>query len=1306
MPVLVDIFDFKCFNQLRNGELFDQNLSEFTPNLVGNIGEKVKVEFKANVSQTSNTEGVEEWNIVEIVDDASIEIERGSGSFLDDNIQVGDSFTYYNDWINRKVNVGSFTGVIRFISSDGKLIRFDTIVFIPPSTGIVAGIVTNVGLVFDQLAPENINTAFFLKFGLLGNDETFNYLSKTTEAPQVYYRGELVTTPTPTLVEAESLGSIKDWVTGRADVGLLDTNPDLGAAQYTITHEFVLAPFYILSYRQFIEAGTIPDILKGDSSIKYAAELEFRKTLTNTGSSKIQSFDNLDGFVGWYGENFNGLNNKYQISSISYEEISSSDPLDGVNINSSTRATIRVINTGGAITAYSCSVYLFKVPDSEDDYIGTTTDLLENFLFKSEIVSSPATSTPNVTTSLSLGDLIIEYDIDYTTAQKLQLTTDDEYILLVQVEDPTIAAGNSDRVMLLADFRNYVDIDFLAGFVNVNAYNILQHLQDIGDTGSAIQVLSNEDGILLDAVIGTDVSKEVIINSISVDLIAYSASLNKSFALDQYSFNLGEQNIVNGSSEINVDSLRGYPLPDGDEFNFAKAKNLSIVSGFQQYSIQLGQKIKWQDWIFNPLVDNAFFDASQPNNNLNEKSSNYSDEQTYQIKLALTVNVTGLDDLGRLITGDFINFGVDLSINDYGESVDSVSGVIQTFDQETGNSLEGNILYNGKDTLFRAVFSNAAAMQYGIHRIEPSQNQGDGILELSSVRPSVQNNLLKPVDGETQLTFDLVGSDLTTECLIDGSLIQEGINYKLSARVAAEPLILENAFTFTIDTSNAGSAADKFQLPFIDTGIYDVLVDKGNGDPLIPITVWNAPETLLDYASTGAGSYEVKIYGLLRGWSFNIAGDILKMLNISQWGTFQPTVGNSFNGCANMDVTATDAIDLSQTTTLTGFFRDCDLTSPSDYSVWDVSGITDMTETFRGNANFTGNIDNWNVSNVTTLLNTFFGCTNFNTDIGSWNLSSCDNISGLFTLASTFNQDIGGWNVSSVTTLFNTFNFASAFNQDISGWNVGNVNSLRNTFAEADAFNQPLNSWNTSSVLNMSGTFRGANVFNQPLNLWDVSNVTNFNQAFFNAAAFDQPLDSWTVSAGLDMGFMFASTPFNQSLNSWNVSNVTNMSLMFNQASNFNGNITSWNVSSVLDMSSMFLGASSFNQNIGGWNVSSVANFSGMFNAASAFNQNIGGWTTTAATNMSSMFNTATLFDQDLSGWDVSSVTVMLAMFTSSALGTVNYDLILVGWEAQAVQNGVVVSFGTAQYSAGAPAAARAALIADHSWIITDGGPV
>lgn len=784
MPVTIDVYDFKFWNQLRNGENFDQNLGEFTPNLVGNVGEKIKVEFKANLAKSTAAENGAEWQITNTVDIK--EIVRSSGSFLEDGIRVGDRYNYFDNWENRKTAAaaGVYTADVTYISNDGKVLKYSFIAGAQPATGIY----DNVGFVVNQLVVNNISDALFLKFGLIGNDESFNALSKVTESEQVYYRGGIPVGDPPVLGSAESLGVIKDWVSGAVAVGLSNVDPDFNAAQYTVSHEFIVNPFYTLALREFIDSGETPELFAGANAVKYALELELRKTLSDTGSSASSVFDLLDGFVGWYGENFNGLNTKYQIASVSYEEAITADPLDGININASTLATIVVENVDGAISDFSCSVYLVKLPSDEDEYIGTNSTLLENFLYKSEIVSSPATSTTNVTTSIVDGDLIIEYTVDFSLAEKLKLSTEDEYMLMVQIEDPTVAAGNSDRVMLLADLRNYVDVDFIGSFVDVLQYRFFQIGQDEFTGGTSSPIVSNEDGILLDAIFGVDITKNVQINAVDVKLLAYNQTTNKSFQLDSYSFNLGGLIFSGGVQQINIDGVRGYPLPVGDIFNVASITTEDQLGDFRYYQLKIGQKIKWQEWLLNADVDNVFFDPSEPNNNLNDKTSNYSGLEGYEIKLALQLNVSGVDDLGRTLTGEYVNFGSDVQVNDYDQSVDGVTGAIDTFDVETGNPLQGNILYNGKDTLFRAVFQNASLMDVALHRIEPSQNQGDGILEISNFSDPETTNLLKPLAGEDRLKFTKVLDTLTTECLIDGSKIQEGVSYKLSARTSiSEP---------------------------------------------------------------------------------------------------------------------------------------------------------------------------------------------------------------------------------------------------------------------------------------------------------------------------------------------------------------------------------------------------------------------------------------------------------------------------------------------------------------------------------------
>jgi len=72
----------------------------------------------------------------------------------------------------------------------------------------------------------------------------------------------------------------------------------------------------------------------------------------------------------------------------------------------------------------------------------------------------------------------------------------------------------------------------------------------------------------------------------------------------------------------------------------------------------------------------------------------------------------------------------------------------------------------------------------------------------------------------------------------------------------------------------------------------------------------------------------------------------------------------------------------------------------------------------------------------------------------------------------------------------------------------------------------------------------------------------------------------------------------------------------------------------------------------------------------------------------------------------MSSVTDMAGMFNGVTLSTPNYDSLLLGWSQLTLQDGVSFDGGNSQYSAGAAAAARASIIDNSNWVITDGGQI
>ena len=499
-------------------------------------------------------------------------------------------------------------------------------------------------------------------------------------------------------------------------------------------------------------------------------------------------------------------------------------------------------------------------------------------------------------------------------------------------------------------------------------------------------------------------------------------------------------------------------------------------------------------------------------------------------------------------------------------------------------------------------------------------------------------------------------------------------------------------FIIEVKTDNAGtSSGNQFTIP-TGGGGYSYTIRTSNG-----VTTGNTGNVTITWPISG--TYEIEIYGAFPRIHFDNGGDRLKILKIKQWGTISWTnMINAFLGCSNLDVTATDAPDLSTVTIISGMFSDCTSLINSNNSIgnWNISNILEISGIFSGCASFNVPLNSWNTSSVTNMNNAFALATSFNQNIGNWDVSNvitfqsiffaatqfnnggndsiknwqikttgAVNMDQVFQAAYNFNQPIGSWNTSAVTSMGSMFNNASAFNQDISGWNTSSVTNMSSMFNSATSFNRPINtsgsSWNVSSVTTMSSMFNVASAFNQDIGNWDVSNVTDF-QNMFRASVFNNggnsSIGGWPIktTGNVFMPGMFQiNSAFNQPIGAWNTSAVTNMTGMFNGATAFNQNIGAWNVSNVASFLSIFSGASSFNNggnsSIGGWTIKTSGSVSmqQMFEAATSFNQPIGTWNTSAVTNMLSMFAQAGSFNQNIGSWNVSSVSDFTSMFLAAS---------------------------------------------------------
>ena len=812
------------FNQYNNGEALDQNLTDFTNNLVGNVTDKIRTRQTIAVSWTAQS------NATNTFDVSGNTLNQLTGSFIGAGFVVGDIISLYD-------NVGT-----AFIFTDRTITSIS-------ATQIVfdGAAVSTVSYPDAKLYGKTPLESLRFRFGLIENNEPTNYISKIDGTAENSFSGDGIGFDTGggvrslTPVTLNAANGVNSWKEdfGSATVAFLSTGTQTEDYEqiFEINHYFTILPFYLDGDLTLIQnllpfSGAQPSLFTSTNTLKYVYDAQFNTTLSNPNGTKSVSIDSLLGSVGWLNESLNGNPNRYSVISLVYTNQDTLQIENQVNAQQKTKVEFNLRSLDNKFTTNTDVQVGIAILPNASDYQQNSQTIEENFIIDNafttvDLAFIDSSIITNYTAVFNgAGSVSVAFDVDYLTAIE-PLLENKNYLIWCSTCDETATSGGTDRVCLKVDTQLYDFNPDVEDLIFVDTINHFPH--NINDT-----VLADgfddykgwiEDGyeIVVPFQLNNDLTAKI--QNLKVHFSAWNPSTDDRFDLQSYNYSISGGVLISSPTlnpyvNYNINTTRGFNLVNGSQFNNAvlttQGPGLRGLINVVNYELKLGLKANFEEWISLPAANTVFYDANEPNNGLNLKSSNYSLKNGYELVVIVETDVTsGFNFFGNLIATNYQFLSQPHAYYDYNADNSApadYSVEIVTLDENGANT--SGVVQTSINTTVKATFTPTSGTTnfinpYGIIRLNQSGGNIQTIFELSSIRESIVSNPLIPLSGENYTKVTDNGSTVVLECLIVGSSLDASLNYDISA-------------TLRDDTSEIGIATELGTL--IETELNDIII--------------------------------------------------------------------------------------------------------------------------------------------------------------------------------------------------------------------------------------------------------------------------------------------------------------------------------------------------------------------------------------------------------------------------------------------------------------------------------------------------
>ncbi|NBP67262.1 MAG: hypothetical protein EBU52_00810 [Cytophagia bacterium] len=634
-------------------------------------------------------------------------------------------------------------------------------------------------------------TALNYFYNLIENANAPSYISQIDGSVQKYFAFDLDATDTSTVVNFVGVGD-KSWQSGSATIK--GNGTDAYYQYFTITHNFLVIPYYVEGEYSDLIAGIKPYNFDNTNSLKYIAEFEGLYFKTDPNKKQTGAFVSNNGNVGWFDENFNTDLTNYSHTAIVHKtptNITLPSVEISQNLNTFTFDVVNTTDSPFVLNTTPC-ILGFSLLSDEVDYTDATKTVEQNFfidrittMVSNDVPTAHGNYIENVNVEFINSSVVRvtgNFKFDASDVAYLSALSGKRYCMTFDVVDDALAIDVADRVTLLVDANElYIDTsnDGLIAFDT----DIVE-MQDDTEVGVATTEAFPTDAMVIRSIIAFDYEANTTFKTITAKIIAENNS-GDSFDLDVFTFDLSTQPKVSDITQINISQARAF-VPSGNSFmqNIIVKRRSDLDAGnLYYYEIDFPILFRWEYWKALLGVNAAFYNTSLPNNGYNNLWYRYD---------ASPFNIKGYVSLDVINDGNALSFEDKITIDsfNYSSNSDWTTKTLKAYDLSNNELTDGtNKFVQGfAKTKIVAVFENTNPIDFPSVFVrfgaEVYESGGiSGLHTIDSLYPVSASEWFENDANGGLIELVLSGNEITATAYLDNTKIPTGGTLTLYARI-------------------------------------------------------------------------------------------------------------------------------------------------------------------------------------------------------------------------------------------------------------------------------------------------------------------------------------------------------------------------------------------------------------------------------------------------------------------------------------------------------------------------------------------